>query len=63
MQDLEIEDFGSDSGSSLSDSSGLGDADEEEIAQYLDTLQLPGIICLICNLQTYATELSTFVTS
>lgn len=40
MQDLEIQDFGSNSsGSDLTDDS---DIDEEEIAQYLDTLQLPG---------------------
>ena len=40
QDDLEIREFGSDSGSSLSDGSDDG-IDEEEIAQYLDTLQLP----------------------
>ena len=58
MQDLEIEDFGSESGSSLNDSSGLDEADEDEIAHYLDTLHLPGISKRLCTLlyKTYSQD-------
>ena len=43
MQDLEIQDFGSDSGSDLTDDSANDEVDEEDIAEYLDTLHLPGL--------------------
>ena len=43
MQSLEIVDFGSASGSDLTDDSDDDDVDEEEIAEYLNTLQIPGI--------------------
>ena len=62
MQSLEIVDFGSASGSDLTDDSDDDDVDEEEIAEYLNTLQIPGKEQGLTNLSQYFERTYRFLT-